>query len=106
MVYTVDQRNEKLFQKGIRLWNPSVGYIYKLYAHSNRFNDFSELIVYVYAHNVIKTHSIKESEKELWDEHQTSRLHRWFLGKTRETVDKLVESPLACDSFTSWTHPI
>lgn len=26
-----------------------VGCIYKLYAHSNHFNDFSELIVYVYA---------------------------------------------------------
>lgn len=37
-------------REAIRLWNPSgCGCIYKLYAHSNRFNDFPELIVYVYA---------------------------------------------------------
>jgi hypothetical protein len=51
MVYPADQRSENRFQPEESFVLSVCGYgrIYKLYAHSNRFNDFPELIVYVYA---------------------------------------------------------
>lgn len=45
------------------------GYIYKLYAHSNRFNDFSELIVYVYAYRNKNALNKRIERRKLWDEH-------------------------------------